>query len=79
MKDKAWHAFVNFILAAVAGIFSYPLAFGLCIGASIGKEVGDALAKGKNWNKMDSFFDLIADAFGAMVGIIIAWTIRNIG
>ena len=79
MRDKAWHAFVNFVLAAVAGIFSYPLAFGLCIGASIGKEVGDALAKGKDWDKKDSFFDLIADAFGAMAGIVIAWTIRNIG
>lgn len=77
-KDKILHFLVNFVLALV-GLFSYPLAIGLCVGASIGKEVGDALAKGSSWDKRDSALDLLADLLGMAAGLFLAWAIRKIG
>ena len=44
-KDKVLHFSVNCALA-LAGVVSYWLAVGLCVGASIGKEVGDKLLMG---------------------------------
>ena len=74
-KDKIYHFSVNLALA-LSGILSYPLAIGLCIGASAGKEVGDKLAKGSSWGWKDSALDLVADALGMCAGLLISWGIR---
>lgn len=74
-KDKALHFLVNLGLA-LTGVFSLPLAVGLCVGASIGKEVGDKLAKGDSWDWKDSALDLVADGLGLGAGLLISWGIR---
>ncbi len=74
-KDKVLHFSVNCALA-LAGVVSYWLAVGLCVGASIGKEVGDKLAKGSSWDWKDSVLDLVADGLGMAVGLLITWGIR---
>lgn len=75
--DKVYHFMVNVCLGFTA-IFSVPLAIGLCVGASFGKEVGDALAKGDAWDKKDSAYDLIADLLGATLGILAGCWIRRL-
>lgn len=75
--DKVYHFMVNLGLGLTA-IFSLPFAIGVCLGASVGKEVGDALAKGDAWDKRDSAIDLVADALGATIGIVAGCLIRRI-
>lgn len=75
-KDKIYHFVVNFVLSVTA-FFSYAFAVGLCIGASFGKEAGDALAKWPNWDWKDSLYDLLADVLGMWLGLLIVYTIRR--
>lgn len=75
-KDKVLHFLVNLLLSMSAFI-SYPLAVGLCVGASFGKEVGDALAKRSAWDWKDSAWDLLADALGMGTGLLIVFLIRR--
>lgn len=74
--DKLYHLSVNVGLA-LTGFISYPFALGLCIGASFGKEVGDKLAKGKDWRWQDSAGDLIADAIGMGIGLVVVMIFRG--
>lgn len=75
-KDKVFHFIVELALGLTA-LLSYPFAIGIAIGAGIGKEVGDYLAKGSSWDWKDSAKDLVADALGAGLGIFIAWLLRR--
>lgn len=72
-KDKWLHFLVNVGLA-LTGFVSYWLAIGLCVGASCGKEYGDSQATGNYW----SWKDLIADALGMAVGLLIVWLVRSL-
>ena len=75
-KDTILHFIVSLALGLTA-LASYPFALGICIGAGIGKEVGDYLAKGPAWDWRDSAKDLVADTLGAGLGILIAWLLRR--
>ena len=75
-KDTILHFIVSLALGLTA-LASYPFALGICIGAGIGKEVGDDLAKGPAWDWKDSAQDLVADTLGAGLGILIAWLLRR--
>lgn len=75
-KDKIYHFLVNAALA-LTGFISYWLALGLCVGASFGKEVGDAMAKGASWDWKDSAKDLLADALGMGAGMLIVYLVRK--
>ena len=76
MKDKVLHFGVNLVLA-MTGFISYWLAIGLCVGASCGKEFGDAMATRPNWNWKDSLKDLIADMLGMGLGLLIVILIKR--
>lgn len=75
-RDKVLHFLVNLALS-LTGFISYWLALGLCVGASFGKEVGDALAKGASWDRKDSAKDLLADALGMGTGLLVVFLIRR--
>lgn len=75
-KDKILHCVVNFALA-LTGVVSYWLAIGLCAGASIGKEVGDKMAKGSAWDWKDSALDLVADLIGMGFGLLIVFAVKG--
>ena len=75
-KDKIAHFIVSVALGLTA-LASLPFAIGIAIGAGIGKEVGDYLAKGPAWDWKDSAKDLVADALGACLGIGIALLVRG--
>ena len=75
-KDKIAHFVVSVALGLTA-LASLLFALGICIGAGIGKEVGDYLAKGSSWDWKDSALDLLADALGAGLGICIALLVRG--
>ena len=75
-KDTILHFIVSLALGLTA-LLSYPFAIGIALGAGIGKEVGDCLAKGSAWDWKDSAKDLVADALGAGLGIFIAWMLRG--
>lgn len=75
--DKVYHFMVNLGLGFTA-IFSLPFSIGVCLGASIGKEVGDALAKKDAWDWKDSAWDLVADTLGATIGIVAGCLLRRI-
>ena len=75
-KDKIYHFLVNVVLSMSAFI-SYPLAVGLCVGASFGKEFGDAMATRPNWNWRDSLKDLVADMLGMGLGLLCVYLIRR--
>lgn len=77
-RDKVLHFLVNLALS-LTGFISYWLAVGLCVGASFGKEVGDALAKGASWDWKDSAWDLLADALGMGTGLLVVFLIRRFG
>lgn len=76
--DKIYHFLVNLGLGFTA-IFSLPFAIGVCLGASIGKEVGDVLAKRDAWDWKDSAWDLVADIIGATLGIVFGLLLRRAG
>ena len=77
-RDKVLHFLVNLALS-LTGLISYWLALGLCVGASFGKEVGDAMAKKDKWDWKDSAWDLLADALGMGTGLLVVFLIRRFG
>ena len=77
-RDKVLHFLVNLALS-LTGLISYWLALGLCVGASFGKEVGDAMAKKDKWDWKDSAWDLLADALGMGIGLLAVLLIRRFG
>ena len=72
-KDKVLHFLANFVMA-MTGFFSYWLAIGLCVGASLGKEYGDSKATGNHW----CWWDLLADALGLTSGLLLVWGISSL-
>ena len=72
-KDKVYHFLVNLALGLVC-IWDYGLGIGLGVGASLGKEYGDSKASGNKWD----WWDILADALGLGVGVLLSWIIRKI-
>ena len=72
-KDKVLHFLANFVMA-MTGFFSYWLAIGLCVGASLGKEYGDSKAYQNHWD----WLDIVADMLGMAAGLLIVWGIRSL-
>ena len=75
--DKLYHFAVNLALSLIS-ILSFEFALGICIGASIGKEVGDEMAKGANWDWKDSALDLVADGLGMTIGFLFVRFMKQI-
>lgn len=80
MKDKILHALACFFAVLLAFSIThifFPIASSVtcgllfAFGLGIGKEVGDALAKGKDWDKKDSAQDLVADLIGCGVATVV--------
>nr|DAN43717.1 MAG TPA: putative periplasmic lipoprotein [Caudoviricetes sp.] len=66
-SDKLKHCIVNLLVMLLIGGFNIWLGLGLAIGLSIGKEYGDSLAEGNQWD----WNDILADGIGIAIGLLL--------
>ena len=72
INDKLAHYLVNLAISMV-GFLSVPLAVGLSIGASLGKEYRDSKATGNHW----CWYDILADLGGLATGLLLILIVKG--
>lgn len=70
--DKLYHFGVCLIASFLVGVVNPFAGATFAAGLGLGKEYGDSKAKGNRWD----WLDIVADAFGMVIGTVGAWLLR---